>query len=99
MAFGSGNNLFEQKKNEDREIELRPFTKRVLTPEEEQRETWFVVYYWKKSVFFAEFCKTVQFIILVAIFEYLFFKLIVNKYKILDQKTLLCDLVRENPFP
>ena len=93
MAFGSGNNLFEQKKNDDREIEMRPLSKKVL--EEEPRETWFVVYYWKKSAFFAEFCKTVQFIILVAIFEYLFFKLVVNKYKILDQKTLLCDLVRE----
>ena len=93
MAFGSGNNLFEQKKNDDREIEMRPLSKKVL--EEEPRETWFVVYYWKKSVFFAEFCKTVQFIILVAIFEYLFFKTVVNKYKILDQKTLLCDLVRE----
>jgi hypothetical protein len=93
MAFGSGNNLFEQKKNDDREIEMRPFTKRVV--EEEPRETQFVVYYWKKSVFFAEFCKTVQFIILVAVFEYLFFKTVVNKYKILDQKTLLCDLVRE----
>ena len=99
MAFGSGNNLFEQKKNDDREIELRPFTKRVLTPEEEQKETWFIVYYWKKSVFFAEFCKTVQFIILVAIFEYLFFKLVVNKYKILDQKTLLCNLLRELVVP
>jgi hypothetical protein len=93
MAFGSGNNLFEQKKNDDIEIEMRPLSKKVL--EEEPRETWFVVYYWKKSRFFAEFCKTVQFIILVAIFEYLFFKLVVNKYKILDQKTLLCDLVRE----
>jgi hypothetical protein len=97
MAFGSGNNLFEQKKNDDIEIEMRPLSKKVL--EEEPRETWFAVYYWKKSAFFAEFCKTVQFIILVAIFEYLFFKLVVNKYKILDQKTLLCDLVRELVVP
>jgi hypothetical protein len=86
--------LFEQKKNEDREIEMRPFTPRSCV-EEEQRETRFAVYYWKKSVFFAEFCKTVQFIILVGVFEYLFFKMVVNKYKILDQKTLLCDLLRE----
>jgi len=98
IAFGSGNNLFEQKKNDDREIEMRPFTPRISV-EEEQRETRFVVYYWKKSVFFAEFCKTVQFIILVAVFEYLFFKTVVNKYKILDQKTLICDLVRELVVP
>lgn len=95
MAFGSGNNLFEQKKNDDREIEMLPFTKRGLTVEEEPSEKRFFVYYWKKSVFFAEFCKTVQFIILVGIFEYLFFKTVVNKYKIMDKKTLLCDLVRE----
>ena len=37
----------------------------------------------------------VQFIVLVAVFEYLFFKLVVNKYKILDQKTLLCNLASE----
>lgn len=100
MAFGSGNNLFEQKKNDDREIEMLPFTKRGLTVggltvEEEPNEKRFVVYYWKKSVFFAEFCKTMQFIILVGIFEYLFFKTVVNKYKIMDKKTLLCDLLRE----
>lgn len=93
-AFGSGNNLSlsEHKKNDDTGIELRPLSKRY---EEEPKETWFVIYYWKSSAFFAEFCKTVQFIILVAIFEYLFFKFVVNKYKILDSKTLLCNLVKE----
>ena len=92
IAFGSANNLSEQKKNDDRGIEMVSFVK-LRT--EEPRETWFVIYYWKKSVFIAEMCKMVQFIILVAVFEYLFFKLIVNKYKILDQKTLLCNLVKE----
>ena len=93
MAFGSGNNLCEHKKNDDTGIELQPLSKDVV--EETPRETWFVVYYWKKSAFIADFCKTVQFILLVAIFEYLFFKFVVNKYKILDRKTLLCNVVKE----
>ena len=93
MAFGSGNNLCEHKKNDDTGIELQPLPKKVV--EEPPRETWFVVYYWKKSAFIADFCKTVQFILLVAIFEYLFFKMVVNKYKILDRKTLLCNVVNE----
>lgn len=93
MAFGSGNNLCEHKKNDDTGIELQPLSKYVV--EETPRETWFVVYYWKKSAFIADFCKTVQFILLVAIFEYLFFKMVVNKYKILDRKTLLCNVVKE----
>jgi hypothetical protein len=92
MAFGSANNLSEQKKNDDRGIEMVSFVKRGT---EEPRETWFVIYYWKKSVFVAEMCKIVQFIILVAVFEYLFFKLVVNKYKILDKKTLLCNLAKK----
>jgi hypothetical protein len=93
IAFGSGNNLCEHKKNDDTGIELQPLSKNVV--EETPRETWFVVYYWKKSAFIADFCKTVQFILLVAIFEYLFFKMVVNKYKILDRKTLLCNVVKE----
>ena len=91
-SFGSGNNLSEQKKNDDRGIEMVSFVKRGT---EEPRETWFAIYYWKQSVFVMEMCKMVQFIVLVAVFEYLFFKLVVNKYKILDQKTLLCNLANE----
>jgi hypothetical protein len=93
IAFGSGNNLSEQKKNDDRGIEMVSFVKRGT---EEPRETWFVIYYWKKSMFVAEMCKMMQFIVLVAVFEYLFFKLVVNKYKILDRKTLLCNLAKKN---
>ena len=95
IAFGSGNNLSlsDHKKNDDTGIELQPLSRHVV--KEDPKETWFIIYYWKSSAFFAEFCKTVQFIILVAIFEYLFFKLVVNKYKILDSKTLLCNLVKE----
>lgn len=96
MSFRSANNLSEYKKNDDTGIELQPLSNcNGTNGEEDPRETWFVVYYWNNSTFFAEFCKTVQFILLVAIFEYLFFKLVVNKYKILDRKTLLCNVVNE----
>ena len=93
MAFGSANNLSEQKKNDDRGVEMVSLTKRGIT--EDPKETWFAIYYCKQSVFVAEMCKTVQFIVLVAVFEYLFFKFVVNKYKILDQKTLLCSLAKK----
>jgi hypothetical protein len=105
MAFGSANNLSlsEQKKNDDRVVEMVSLSKRGTGTgggsggggTEEPKETWFLIYYWKQSVFVAEMYKTVQFIILVAVFEYLFFKLIVNKYKILDKKTLLCNLAKK----
>jgi hypothetical protein len=101
MAFGSANNLSlsEQKKNDDRGVEMVSLSKRGTGGgsggTEEPKETWFLIYYWKQSVFIAEMYKTVQFIILVAVFEYLFFKLIVNKYKILDKKTLLCNLAKK----
>ena len=96
MSFKSANNLSEHKKNNDTGIELQPLSNcNGTNGEEDMRETSFVVYYWNNSTFFAEFCKTVQFILLVAVFEYLFFKSVVNKYKILDRKTLLCNVVNE----
>ena len=54
----------------------------------------FKLYYWNKSEFLLAFCKTVQFIILIGIFEYLFFSIIVNKYKVVSAKLLLCKLLQ-----
>jgi len=51
----------------------------------------FSVYYWRNSGFIAEFIKTTEFIVLVALFEYVFFVSIVDKYKIANSHTLLCD--------
>jgi hypothetical protein len=51
----------------------------------------FHVYYWRNSGFVAEFIKTTEFIVLVAIFEYVFFVSIVDKYKIANSHTLMCD--------
>ena len=51
----------------------------------------FRLYYWRNSGFVAEFIKTTEFIVLVAIFEYFFFVSIVDHFKIANSKTLLCD--------
>ena len=55
----------------------------------------FYLYYWRSSGFVAEFIKTTEFIVLVAIFEYFFFISIVNKFKIANSHTLMCDGMRE----
>lgn len=111
MSFGSANNLSlsDYKKNDESGIELRPFTPtRILDAQsftggivntalqEEPKEIHFFPYYLKKSIFVAEFCKTVQFIILVSIFEYVFFVTIINKYKIINTKIIFCKLLHEN---
>ena len=54
----------------------------------------FCVYYWRKSDFVAASWKTTQFMILIGIFEYLFFIAIVNKYKVISAKLLLCKLIQ-----
>ncbi len=51
----------------------------------------FCLYYCRNSGFVAEFIKTTEFIVLVAIFEYFFFVSIVDHFKIANSKTLLCD--------
>ena len=55
----------------------------------------FCIYYWKKSEFLFAIYKTVQFIIVIGIFEYLFFITIVNKYKVVNAKILLCKLLHQ----
>jgi hypothetical protein len=55
----------------------------------------FCIYYWKKSEFLFAIYKTIQFIIVIGIFEYLFFITIVNKYKVINAKILLCKLLHQ----
>ena len=52
----------------------------------------FIVYYYKNSELIKEIFKLIQFIILVGIFEYVFFTTIVNKYKIANIDTILCNI-------
>ncbi len=61
-------------------------------------DEYFIKYYYKNSKVVKEMCKLIQFIILVGIFEYLFFNLIVNKYKIANANTILCKIINEIIF-
>jgi len=87
----------DYKKNDDVDIEMGP----ALGSEETEvgpniRQESFILYYWKNSKFVKNTGKTVRFIILVGIFEYAFFTLIINKYKIVNTTTLLCKMVHES---
>jgi hypothetical protein len=83
-SFGSSNNIVEIKKTDEH-----------TSVSQEQKEEQFIVYYWKNSELLSEFGKTVQFIVIVGVFEYLFFTTIVNKYKIVNSKTLICKMIDE----
>ena len=83
-SFGSSNNIVEIKKTDEQ-----------TSVSQEQKEEQFIVYYWKNSELLSEFGKTVQFIVIVGVFEYLFFTTIVNKYKIVNSKTLICKMIDE----
>jgi hypothetical protein len=85
----------DYKKNDDTDIEMvvlgSPTSKvnNGLGPES------FSLYYWNNSKFVKNTGKTVRFMILVGIFEYAFFTLIVDKYKIVNTTTLLCKMAEE----
>ena len=86
----------DYKKNDDTEIEMvaqigSPTSKinNGLTPDS------FTLYYWNNSKFVKNTGKTARFMILVGIFEYAFFTLIVDKYKIVNTTTLLCKMAEE----
>ena len=85
----------DYKKNDDTDIEMVELgspTSKVssgLGPES------FSLYYWNNSKFVKNTGKTVRFMILVGIFEYAFFTLIVDKYKIVNTTTLLCKMAEE----
>jgi hypothetical protein len=54
----------------------------------------FKLYYWENSEFIAATCKIIQFIVLIGVFEYLFFSFIINKYKVISGKMVLCKLLK-----
>lgn len=96
VSFGSFQNFSDYKKNDDNESSIEM----VSSPKNTTIETiienpTFIKYYWYSSGFLAEFIKTVEFMILVGIFEYLFFAYIVNKYKIANSKTILCNIYKK----
>jgi len=52
----------------------------------------FALYYWQHSWVVVEFIKTIQFMSVVGIFEYVFFITVVDKYKIVNFKIILCNI-------
>ena len=109
VAFGSINNLTSNYKKTDNAhtpFEIEPIDLELnLDLNLERSESpmrckdisynSFALYYWNKSEFLMASYKTIQFVILIGIFEYLFFIFIVNKYKIVNAKILLCKLIQK----
>lgn len=100
VSFGSFPNLSEYKKTDDIEspssVELTNLNSNsVGEPKTPIEKDPFYKYYWHNSGFLAEFIKTTEFIILVGIFEYFFFISIVDKFKIANSKTILCDVAKK----
>jgi hypothetical protein len=103
IAFKSSQNIQnDYKKNDNKDFELVNICIQNEKSNEKLNEKsniksneYFIVYYYKNSQIVKEISKLVQFIILVGIFEYLFFTLIVNKYKIANIHTILCNLVKK----
>ena len=104
VSFGSFQNLNNYKKNDDTNsssVEMISIPKLVVNDNNSSVTTdiienpTFVKYYWYNSGFLAELIKTLEFIVLVGIFEYLFFAYIVNKFKIANSKTILCSIYKK----
>jgi len=94
VAFGSNPNFVElTNKKTDVQDALNCSAIEVATHDDITVS--FYLYYWRNSGFVSEFIKTTEFIVLVAIFEYFFFISIVNKFKIANSHTLICDGMRE----
>ena len=59
-----------------------------------EKEGRFILFYWNNSRFVAKMCETMQFIILLGIFEYIFFTYLFNKFKIISAKLIVCNLIQ-----
>ena len=103
VSFGSFQNLNNYKKDDDTNssVEMVSIPKLVVNDNNSSVTTdiienpTFIKYYWYNSGFLAELIKTIEFIVLVGIFEYLFFAYIVNKFKIANSKTILCSIYKK----
>jgi hypothetical protein len=103
VSFGSFQNLNNYKKNDDTDSSLEMISiPKIILPDNNSSVTTdiienptFIKYYWYNSGFLYELIKTLEFIVLVGIFEYLFFAYIVNKFKIANSKTILCSIYKK----
>jgi hypothetical protein len=99
MAFRSSQNIADYKKN-DNDIEFQVINTNEKKDKDtvdvlSKNETYFIIYYFKKSELIKEINKLLQFIILVGIFEYIFFIFIINKYKIANINTIICKIITD----
>jgi len=103
VSFGSFQNLNDYKKTDDKKMDDKEASiEMISSPKNTENNSsvlienpTFIKYYWYSSGFLKEFIKTLEFILLVGIFEYLFFVYIVNKYKIANSKTILCNIYKK----
>jgi hypothetical protein len=102
MSFRSSQNMtHDYKKNDDNNIELQHintnFDKKdnVIEIKNESKE-FFIIYYYKNSKIIKETKKLIQFILIVGLFEYIFFKYIINKYKVANIDTVICEIIEES---
>ena len=104
ISFGSFQNLKDYKKNDDKESSISMIeipknnngnknNNNLNNPIIENQT--FIMYYWNNSGFISELIKTIEFIIFVGIFEYIFFVYIVNKFKIANSKTIFCNIYKK----
>ena len=97
ISFGSFQNLKDYKKNDDKEssISMIEIPKNNNNENKIIENQTFIIYYWNNSEFISELIKTIEFIIFVGIFEYIFFVYIVNKFKIANSKTIFCNIYKK----
>lgn len=99
MSFRSSQNIANDYKKNDDNIELQHintnFDKKdnIIEIKNDNNEL-FIVYYYKNSKIIKEAKKLVQFILIVGIFEYVFFKMIINKYKVANIDTVICEILK-----
>jgi hypothetical protein len=101
MSFRSSQNMTnDYKKNDDNSIELQHINTNidkkdnVIEVNNENKES-FIVYYYRNSKIIKETKKLIQFVLIVGIFEYIFFKYIINKYKVANIDTVICEIMEE----
>lgn len=101
ISFGSFQNLKDYKKNDDKESSISMIEIPKNNNENKNNNNTnienqtFTIYYWNNSGFISELIKTIEFIIFVGIFEYIFFVYIVNKFKIANSKTIFCNIYKK----
>ena len=79
----------EEGKKEGKEEPIEPTENETC-----EEKTIFVRYYWTNSLFVEEFIRTLYFICIIGIFEFLFFTQIVDNFKVFDLKMILCNLLK-----